>query len=303
MFDRFQVNNIVQNRELLRSFNFEIFQHSGKTLLKIEKTSGNTPLVFAVEVVNSSYVCFWNLLKQHYFPCSITILTKIGRALIDNYSNGYEGLLDSYARNRSSSETFFRDSALRNLISRYFRYRNIGFRASLATKFMYLYHRQKANVKVITQNEHILITYFRHLVYSCTYEKEVFEAVAKLFDLVEDTPNSLDNFLRSLNYVNQKLTINSFFTTSDSRPVVYGEALARAAAGETILGGCISWEDLIKSKNNLQETLKPVDIIQPYLRAIQRAEVQAQATRRNVLTEESAAHYNSEVPNVCYWNI
>ena len=89
MFDRYQISNVVKNRELLRSFTFERIVGEDKYLLHVTKTTGSQPLFFILDM-DAALPWLWNLLGQHFFPSSVSILSKLGKRFMDNYYGNLE---------------------------------------------------------------------------------------------------------------------------------------------------------------------------------------------------------------------
>ena len=300
MFKRFQINNIVKNKELLRSFNFETIPTSCTQLLKITKTTGARPLSFVVDM-NKDFNYFWNLLKQPFFPSSLSILTKLGKDFLRNYDDNFEVMLSDAHLGDLEDRNFFSDNAVRIAVIEKFRYLNIS--VDLTKPFS----RTKTNILIDEDLEHPLINYFMYSVLTCTYEKEVFDAVIKLFKIADDVRNSVDAILKGLVLENNDLILRSLFNRRDDGSVQfvnYGEALVHACSGGEVLKGNVSWSQFNKSqKTNLLENLESINLGQIYIDQIEQFEQKALLSRQNTLTAESASHYNIEVPNVHYWNI
>ena len=300
MFKRFQINNVVKNKELLRSFNFEAVPAQNTQLLKITKTTGTKPLSFVVDM-NKDFNYFWNLLKQPFFPSSLSILTKLGKDFLRNYDDNFEVMLSEAYLGDLKDRTFFNDNAVRIAVIEKFRYLNISI--DLTRPFS----RTKTNIIISEEVEHPLINYFMYSVLTCTYEKEVFDAVIKLFKIADDVRNGVDGLLSGLILENNDLVLRSLFNQKEDgsvQSVNYGEALAHSCSGGQVLKGNVSWSQLTKTQQtSLLENLELINLGQIYIDQIEQFEQKALLSRQNILTAEAASHYNIEVPNVHYWNI
>ena len=301
MFERFQLDNIVRNKELLRSFSFEVIYEGGVHFLKIEKTSGNQPLKFILPL-DSDYTKFWNLLKQYFFPSSVSILTKLGKRFSDSYYGEFERMLgDMTSRSSNSypSHNFFRDSRVEVTVLRFFRYKNISFDGNTGSPYL----RTKSSVNIRSQHKHVLIDYFRKTVTQCLYEKSVFDAIVKLFDVVEEG-ESIDDLLEILSLSDNNLILKSLFSANENgvlHPINYGLALHASCQGNPILRGDVPWQDFIKNSSNFNDLLEEVNLSLPYQTQVSTMETLAQNTRRDVLTREASQNYNEETPQLCYW--
>ncbi len=302
MFDRYTIAKRIKNRDILRSFSFQRMVIGNRNVIKFTKNSGTTPLVFFLDL-DGHFPILWNLLEQHYFPSSISILAKLGKSFSNNYRNDEERMVSAISDNIVSFSLFFGDSRVNSTIGRYFKYRNISFKSNRNVTNLYVpYHRSKG-CNIIRNHSHPLIRYFRYIAFSAIYEKAVFDAIVKLFEMATDSADSVDNLLDTIKIENNEMYLNSLFSQVNGQLVNsnYGVALANSYLGNVVFVGNIPWDRYAKSTGDLTTLLQGQDIAFPYRAKVREMEEKAKNTRVNVLTESAASEYNEAIPDVCYW--
>lgn len=303
MFDRYQVSNLVKNKELLRSFHFERVFIEDRFLLKITKTSGRIPLVFVVDMELNA-PAFWSLLRQGFFPSSVSILTRLGKRFLQSYQSNFEDMMLDARIGTAEYQYYFSNNNVRDAILSFFRYKKISLRLGGYSTYV-PYFRDKENVELISQAKHPLIRYFRDMVFRCQYEKTVFDAVVKLFQFVENERDAADKLLELVSLTGDDMVLNAMFIQSDQTvtPCNYGRALNASYRGDTVLSGTVPWSTLMRSANRIHEALQPTDLASGIRSQVSRMSEIAQAQSQNVLTNEAASHYNRRVPEVCFWGL
>lgn len=296
MFDLYKLDSIVSNKELLKNFNFEIEDILDKKILKIEKIRSAKPILFYVNL-DFNYTVLFNLLRQPYFPSSTTILSKIGKYVMDSASN-------PEIRQRSCIDgtlPWFNDIQVSKIIIRYFRYKNINFDSRGRI--------QKKDLDVVQNHglaeTHLLIKYFKTIVKKAIYEEEVFKAIVNLFDTLENTPTSLINILRCIKYVDDGLRYRSLFIQAEDgpQPTNYGRALSASHEGETILYGDLDWNTFIRRRESSESLMTEISLSSMYEPVLDNQLEKFTQSRQQVLTSAATSDYNRTIPDLIYWNI
>lgn len=293
MFDNYNLQKVVKNKALLKTFNFDIIEYDQRFILVITKKDES--LKFAVDLDEVS-TNFLNLLSQEFFPSSVSIFSKLSKPYVEEFFN-FESLLNAVRGYRTNERYYFSRAKFRLIIKKYFRYKNISFNEDFDLGLT-LYHRSKKNIKVVSINHPLLKTFYS-LSKKAIYNKQIFDAVVKVFEMAEDRTSGVDDILSSLKVKDCDLWLQSLFN-QDLTPCNFGQSLSSAMSGFKVFYGEAPFLKLDKSiLSSLQELPNLSNL---YNSKIRRMEELSSSSRQNVLTEEFSRHYNEEIPDVCYWN-
>jgi hypothetical protein len=302
MFNLFNLDSIVQNRDLLKSFNFSIedYNNQGFRLLKIEKKVSATPIVFWVNL-EFYYPIFFNLLKQPYFPSSISLLTRLGKKVSDSFINSTEEQIKD--KTTKIISPWLEDKRVEGTIMRYFRFKNLYFsnRGNIQFKSKEIPEPTPPQIY-----NNLILRYFKNLVLRGVYEEELYKSVVSIFEMMDGTTISLERTLGSIKVENDKLKFKSLFSVNEDGSylsVNYGKALADAFSGKQVVFGDLDWFSYCRKKSNNTFVLSPIDLSGVYT-DVRRLQIEkATAVRENVLTAEASIDYNKDIPDLVYWNI
>lgn len=298
MFKLYDLDQIVQNKALLKAFTFSIENYDGDKILKIEKNQSATRICFFTNL-DHNYVNFYNLLRQPFFPASVTILSRLGKTIMDSSRRRTQEQMKETAACRPLP--FLRDEIVGETIIRYFRYKNIYFNSSRG-----VICRTKPNALLNRENaRHVLIRYFKRVTSRGIYEEEVFKAVHSLFMLTDDSSSSINQIISSIKLQDNTLFYRSLFVVDEENgmlPVNYGSALHASYKGLPVMYGNLDWSTFLKKKDASDGLAEPIDLSSTYDTFLQEQQSKFEESRENLLTSAASAHYNESIPDLVYWN-